>query len=86
MLTGKDLIRIGFSRGPVVGMALRLIPEAAKSLEEPAIERELRAVLKDPVANAAHPYFAEVARALRVEAERPPYVDRPEPAEEACSR
>ena len=79
-MTGKQLIEMGFSRGPAVGVALRLIPEAAKRLDEAAIERELRAVLADPVANAAHPYFAEVARALREESEKPAYAERPEPA------
>ena len=46
----------------------------------PALRRELAAVLADPVANAAHPQFAEVAQALRDAAERPPYVERPDPA------
>ena len=79
-MTGKDLIKMGFQNGPAVGLALRLIPEAAKKLDDAAIERELRAILADPVANAAHPYFAELARALREESERPAYAERPEPA------
>jgi len=80
VITGKQLIEMGFFRGPAVGVALRVIPEAVKSLDEAAIERELRAVLADPVGNAAHPYFAEVARALREEAEKPVYVERSAPA------
>jgi tRNA-splicing ligase RtcB len=79
-MTGKDLINMGFKHGPAVGLALRLIPEAARKLDAESIERELRAVVADPTANAAHPYFAELARALREEAERPAYVERPEPA------
>jgi tRNA-splicing ligase RtcB (3'-phosphate/5'-hydroxy nucleic acid ligase) len=79
-MTGKDLINLGYPHGPAVGVALRLIPEAAKSLDDAAIERELRAVLADPVANAAHPHFAELARALREESEKPVYTERPAPA------
>ncbi len=71
---------MGYRPGPVIGVALRAIPEAAKVLDAEALERELKAVLADPVANAAHPQLAEVALALRDEAERPPYVERPDPA------
>src|SRR5688572_32972421 len=79
-MTGKDLIKMGFPHGPVVGLALRLIPEAAKTLDDDAIERELRAVLADPITNAGHAHFAEVARALREERDRPVYAERPAPA------
>src|SRR4051812_44290141 len=79
-MTGTDLIKMGFPKGPVVGVALRLIPHAAKSLDDASIGRELRAVLADPIANAAHAQFAELARALRAAAERPVYAERPEPA------
>ena len=80
VMTGKDLINMGFPRGPVVGLALRLVPEAAKSLDEASIERELRVVLADPVGNAAHPHFAELARALREESQKPTYTERAAPA------
>ena len=79
-MTGKDLINLGYPHGPVVGLALRLIPRAAKTLDHASIERELRAVLADPVANAAHPHFAELARALREESEKPSYTERAAPA------
>ena len=79
-MTGKDLIKLGYKHGPAVGVALRLIPEAEKSLDREGVERELRAVLADPVGNAAHPYFAEVARVLREELQRPVYAERDEPA------
>jgi tRNA-splicing ligase RtcB len=79
-MTGKDLINLGYPPGPVIGVALRLIPEAAKSLDEASIERELRAVLADPIANAAHPHLAELARALREESEKPAYTERAAPA------
>ena len=79
-MTGKDLIALGFPEGPVIGLALRLMKKAARELDEEAIGRELKAVLEDPVHNAAHPYFAELARVLRQESERPVFRERPEPA------
>jgi tRNA-splicing ligase RtcB len=79
-MTGSDLIAMGFPPGPAIGMALRLIPQAAKTLDGEAIERELRAVLSDPVANAAHRHFAELARVLREQNEKPTYTERAAPA------
>jgi len=79
-MKGKDLIELGFKPGAAVGVALGLIPEAAKHLDEDAIRRELKAVLDDPIHNAAHPYFAELARVLREESERPMFHERAEPA------
>jgi tRNA-splicing ligase RtcB (3'-phosphate/5'-hydroxy nucleic acid ligase) len=79
-MTGRDIIQLGFKPGQAVGIALRLIPEAAKHLDEESIRRELKAVLENPVQNAAHPYFAELAAALREESERPVFRERAEPA------
>ena len=76
---GDDLIRLGF-KGRAVGLALRLIPQAAKTLDREAIERELRAVLVDPALNTTHPQFSELAELLRAEAEKPVFVERAEPA------
>jgi tRNA-splicing ligase RtcB (3'-phosphate/5'-hydroxy nucleic acid ligase) len=79
-ITGNDLISLGFAPGRAIGVALRLIPDASKVLDRAALERELRAVLADPMRNAAHPQFAELAEALREEQEKPPFVERAEPA------
>src|SRR5688572_4336907 len=79
-ITGQDLIELGFESGAPVGVALRLIPAATKTLNNESIRRELAAVLADPVGNAAHPQFAELARVLREERERPVYEERAEPA------
>ena len=79
-MTGKDLIDMGFPEGRAVGVALRLIPRARKALGPEGVERELRAVLANPVQNAAHEYFEELATALREEQEKPVYVERPAPA------
>ena len=70
-ITGNDLISIGFRPGRAIGVALRLIPQASKQLDRESMERELRAVLADPVRNAMHPQFAELAQALREEQEKP---------------
>ena len=79
-MTAKDLIAIGYAPGPVIGVALRVMPDAARALDADALRREFKAVLDDPVRNAAHPQLSEVALALREAAERPPYVERPDPA------
>ena len=79
-MTGKDLLQLGFEPGPAVGVALLLIPEASRHLDEEGIKRELKAVLDNPVQNAAHPYFAELARVLREDSQRPVFHERAEPA------
>src|SRR6185437_12238800 len=78
-ITGDDLMGVGL-KGKAVGVALRLIPKASKSLEREAILRELQAVASDPVGNAAHPHFAEVATLLREELNVPKFVERAEAA------
>ena len=79
-MNAHDLIEMGFQPGPAIGVALRALPEAGKTLDAMAVRRELAAVLPDPVANAAHLQFADVARALRDAAARPAYVERSDPA------
>jgi tRNA-splicing ligase RtcB len=79
-MKARDLMQLGYPPGPVIGVALRVMPAAAAALDADALRREFAAVLSDPVANAAHPQLAEVAQALRDAAERPAYVERPDPA------
>jgi tRNA-splicing ligase RtcB len=79
-MNGKDLIKLGYKPGPAIGVALRLIPLASKALGHKDLKRELKAVLDDPIANASHPYFSELAATLREEANRPAFVERAEPA------
>jgi tRNA-splicing ligase RtcB (3'-phosphate/5'-hydroxy nucleic acid ligase) len=79
-MDGKDLVNLGYPTGPAIGAALKAMKRARKSLDREAIERELRAVLADPVRNASHEHFADVARILREEAERPVFHERSEPA------
>jgi tRNA-splicing ligase RtcB len=79
-MDGKDIINLGYQPGPVVGVALKAVKRAKKALKRDEIERELRAVLADPVRNAAHEHFSDVAAALREEMERPAFVERAAPA------
>lgn len=79
-MTGKDLIKLGFKPGKAIGAALEALPVASRALSKADVKRELKAVLADPISNASHPYFAEVARAIREEAEAPAFAPRAEPA------
>lgn len=79
-MTGNDLLAMGFKPGRTIGIALRLIPAAQAALGNEGVDRELRAVLADPVRNSTHPYFSELADAIRDEQEKPVFVERPEPA------
>jgi tRNA-splicing ligase RtcB len=79
-MKAKDLIALGYRPGPVIGVALRVLPEAAATLDEESLRREFKAVLDDPVRNAGHPQLSEVAQALRDEAAQPAYVPRADPA------
>jgi tRNA-splicing ligase RtcB (3'-phosphate/5'-hydroxy nucleic acid ligase) len=80
MLKAKDLFNLGYKPGRPLGVALRLLPELSKAFDDQILKRELKAVLDDPVHNATHAQFSEVAQALREEAEAPPYVERADPA------
>ena len=79
-MTGKDLIKLGFKPGAAIGVALKLIPEAAKHLDDEAIRKELKAVLENPSQHSTHAYFGELAVALREDLERPVFKERGEPA------
>src|SRR5579859_3236040 len=79
-MTGKELIAMGFKEGAAVGVAMKLIPKAMKRLGREGVERELKAVLENPVQNAGHSDFAELARVLRGESEKPVFTERAEPA------
>jgi tRNA-splicing ligase RtcB len=79
-MNGKDLIKLGYKPGAAIGVALRLIPEASKHLNDAAIRRELKAVLENTEQHSTHPYFGEVTVALREDLERPVFKERAEPA------
>ncbi|HET6246701.1 MAG TPA: RtcB family protein [Tepidisphaeraceae bacterium] len=76
---GDDLVALGL-KGRAVGLALRLIPEASKSLDREAIVRELQAVLADPIANLTHPHFSQLAELLKEQMDKPAFVERAAPA------
>ena len=81
-IRGDDLIAIGLEPGPVFGVVLNALPKAVSRLGRDDALTELAAVVADPAAHLAHPYFASVASRLiavrQQEAVR--YVEREEPA------
>lgn len=81
-MNAKQLLKLGFKQGPLIGVALRLVRDAKAQggLSDEQLERELTAVLNDPVHNAAHPYFSELARMLREASAPPAYTPRIDPA------
>jgi len=81
-MNGKDLIHLGFTPGRAVGIALSLVPKALAALGQEGVERELKAVLADPVHNMEHPYFGPLAQVLRENQEREvvAFTERAEPA------
>ncbi|MCC2672806.1 MAG: rtcB, partial [Armatimonadetes bacterium] len=79
-MTGKDLIELGFKPGPIVGMALSLVPQAQDALGAEVVAQDLRAIAADPSKHVDHPHLGAVARALVEEAARPVYVPREAPA------
>jgi tRNA-splicing ligase RtcB len=79
-MSGKDLIKLGFKPGPAIGAAIAALPAAEAALGRKQAKAELKAVLDDPIRNASHAYFSEVATALREEMNRPAFVPREVPA------
>jgi tRNA-splicing ligase RtcB len=79
---GKDLTAVGIRPGPAMGVAMRVLPRAAKQLGRAGALAELGRVAADPGAHADHPQFADVAAALQRDASREAsrYVERETPA------
>lgn len=81
MLSGKDLLKLGFKPGPSIGVALKLMPAVHKALGARVIESDLRAILKEPNAYKEHTHWAMLAQALIDEAAaKQTFVERAEPA------
>ena len=79
-MKGKDLMKLGLTPGPAMGVALRLLPKAVKRLGEEGAKGALRSVLEQPEAHLDHEYFADLAAKL-VEINRPPaFTERETPA------
>src|SRR4051794_10722167 len=81
MLSGKDLIKLGFKPGPSMGVALKLLPTIAKELGRKVIEDDLRAIVREPNAYKEHTHWAMLAAASIDEtAKQQAYVERETPA------
>src|SRR5258706_14494690 len=77
----KDLLKLGFQPGPVIGVAIKLLPEAKKALGHQVLESDLKALLNEPNAYTNHPHLALLAQALiEQNASRTTYVEREAPA------
>src|SRR2546422_4098987 len=80
-MTGDDLLKLGFTPGRSVGVALKLIHKIRKELGERVLEDDLRAILQEPNAYKEHTHWKMLAEALIEEAaKQKTYVERPEPA------
>ena len=80
-MNARDLLKLGFKPGPVIGIALKVIPDAERALGANPLEDELRALAADPNAYKDHPQLASVAQALiQHTAEQLTYQERAEPA------
>jgi tRNA-splicing ligase RtcB len=81
VLSGKDLIKLGFKPGPAMGVALKLIPQVQKDLAKRVIESDLRAIVQEPNAYKEHTHWAMLAEALIDQtAKQAAYVERESPA------
>src|SRR5437588_6849491 len=77
----RDLLKLGFKPGPVIGIALKVIPDAKRALGARVLESDLEALVKEPNAYTEHPHLALIARALiEHTAKQETYIERPEPA------
>ena len=79
-MTGNDLIALGFSPGPEIGVALRLAEAAAPSMDAAQIKQRLAAILADPKWHESDPQFGELADLLARQSETVVYHERPAPA------
>jgi tRNA-splicing ligase RtcB len=80
-MKARDLIKLGFKPGPVIGVALKVIPEAKRALGARELERNLEALAKEPNAYTEHPHLALIAQALvEQNAKQKTYEERAEPA------
>jgi tRNA-splicing ligase RtcB len=77
----RDLLKLGFEPGPVIGVALKVIPEAKRALGARVLESDLKALATEPNAYKDHPHLSLIAQALiEQNAQRKTYEERAQPA------
>lgn len=77
----KDLLKLGFQPGPVIGAALKLLPEVERAMDAWKLQDELKVLAKYPNAYTTHPHLAAIAQAvIDQNAQRVTYVEREAPA------
>jgi tRNA-splicing ligase RtcB len=79
-MDGRDITRLGYREGPIVGLALKLAKRARKRTEEAEVLAALSAVLAEPGQWASDFLWGELASALIQERDRPYWVERESPA------
>jgi tRNA-splicing ligase RtcB len=79
-MKARDLMKLGYEQGKPLGVALQLIPSAAKAMGRDVLLNDLKAILTEPNAYTEHPHLAFLAQAILEDRDKKVYVERPEPA------
>ncbi|HEX8910805.1 MAG TPA: RtcB family protein [Humisphaera sp.] len=79
-MKAKDLLKLGFPEGPLVGLALRADGRFGPDVSKTSIKNELGNLLVDPESFKDHPILGEVARQVISGAAEPVFTERSEPA------
>src|SRR4051812_37806061 len=79
-MKAKDLLKLGFGEGAVIGVALRAVRAFPPETPEETIEHEMKAVLANPTSFQDHPILGEVAEMLVRGSDVPTFVERESPA------
>jgi tRNA-splicing ligase RtcB (3'-phosphate/5'-hydroxy nucleic acid ligase) len=79
-MKAKDLLKLGFGEGAVIGVALRAVRQFPPETPKESIEQDLKKLLDDPTSFAEHPILGEVATMLLRKDEPPTFIERETPA------
>jgi tRNA-splicing ligase RtcB len=79
-MKAKDLLKLGYPQGAVIGVALKAIARFPKKTPDETVRAEMRQVLEDPSAFLKHPILADTAELLVRPPAPPPFAERDEPA------
>jgi tRNA-splicing ligase RtcB len=79
-MKAKDLLKLGFGEGAVIGVTLRAVHQFPPETPTESIEQELKQLLADPDSFLQHLILGEVAKMLARKDETPKFVERESPA------
>jgi tRNA-splicing ligase RtcB (3'-phosphate/5'-hydroxy nucleic acid ligase) len=63
-ISGKDLIKMGYPEGPVIGLCINLVPKHFKRATQEEVDTLLRDILDNPSDYFEHPTLSRIAEAL----------------------